>query len=408
MSPSIPARCCFAACVVVGAALLACSAGALALESGVTVGATDSAAVDAQPEGVAGLDLPERLELESLSAHGTASVGPDAGRAIQQNGSALDAAYRQYLLEERLERASSDEERARVLDASIEASNETARQLRERERAAVADYQSGDLSAAQLAGELGLIDARASQELDVVSATDDRAQELGIPGVGPRAEAFTAQLQIRQGELRAKAGESIVADAEPHRFYVASGDSGIVLSTIDGATFHREANRHDNHVATVEQGVRKERGQDLPEELYPRFSEFAGFTRKSWEDTERHVYRASGEYDYGSIDSYVDAHTEAVARENQILRLNDRLPTQPARNVTADNVTLSVERTYPTGPARVTVLNDGEPIEGATVSVANESVATTDADGRAWVVEPYDTPEIATTVDGTRVATSDD
>lgn len=406
MSPSTTARSLFVASVVVGLALLAAAAGGVALGAVGGAPVADASTAGAQPDASPELDLPERLELDGLANHDVATVGPDAGRAIERDAVAMDAAYRRYLLQERLDRAESDEERARALEEAIEASNETVRELRQREREALRQYANGELSGAQLVGVLSTVDARATEEIAVVEEISTQATRLGIPGVGPRSNAFTGQLMVRQGEVRQRASASITAERSSQRVYVATSGQGVVLSTVDGNTYHRESNRHDSHRPTVERGVETTEAWESLSDLYPKFSELSGFTSLNGKGTSRQLYRASGEFEHGSVWSYVDAYTVDVAREYQQIRLDDRLPRFNATNASAGSLQVGVERTYPSGPALVTVRDDGEPVSGAPVAVANETVATTDADGQAWVVLPYGTPRVETTVDGTRLATS--
>lgn len=348
-----------------------------------------------QPTATDGLALPERLELSSVAADGTGVAAPDAGTAIRLDGLEADSAYEQYLLEERLDRADTDEAQRGVLEDAVESSNATVRAYREREREARQSYESGDLSASQFLRELSVVDAHAAAEEQTVTAIHDSAGRFAISGIRPRAEAFLAQLQVRQGSIRADAASSIVAEQSSMDVYVASGGGGTVLATTQGSSYEREATRDDRHVATLDWGIDSDSVWDLKDELYPRFTSTDGFTSIIGSTTERHIYRASGSHDHGELVSYVDAHSESVVREDQELRLGEQFPTLGPQNATNGSTTVSVERTYPSGPAKVTVFEDGAPASDEIVRVDDDPVALTGDDGEAWVILPYDDPTVS-------------
>lgn len=404
MPPSSLPRYVFATAVVVGLVVLSVSGFALAAAD-VPGLSSSAAATSAQPTAVDGLDLPERLELDSVEADGTGVARPDAGTAIRQDGLATDSAYEQYLVEERLDRAASPEERRTILDDAVESTNATTRQLRERERAARSSYEAGEISESQLLRELSIVGASAEFESQTLTAIHNHAARLAISGIRPRAEAFLGQLQVRRGQIRSDAASAIAAEQSAMRVYVASGSGGTVLSTIEGSTYEREATRDDHHVSTLEWGIDSDRAWTLKDELYPRFTDSYGFTSISGSTTQRHMYRASGSYDHGDLVSYIDAHSETVVREDQELRLGPALPTVEPQNATNGTATISLQRTYPSGPAKVTVLDDGEPVEDALVRIDGTPHALTDGDGEAWIVLPYDDPEIGATVGDQQVST---
>lgn len=401
MSPSTLRRYVVVAAVVVGMVSLAAPAVGVGVPVVVDLAATADAS---QPTADADLQLPERLELDGVDAHGTAHASPDAGTTVRRDAVEARGTYEQYYVEERLDRTGSEEERAEFLRDAVASSNRTTRALRERERVARTDYAAGRIDEDQLLRELSVVAVRAEAEEDTLSVVHDQASRLAIPNVRPRAEAFTAQLRVRQGDLRSATGASIAGERAPQSVYVATHDSGTVLAAAEGGSYDREANRDEAHVATEDWGVDSNRAWELKDELYPWFTDVYGFSSISGSMTQRHLYRASSSYEHGSLVSYLDAHSEQVAREDQTLRLGPELPTHAPINGTNESVTVSVERTYPSGPARVTVLQDGERVPNAPVQVEDEVVGSTDRDGQRWIVAPYEQPEISTTVDGSAAA----
>lgn len=402
MSPSPLHRYAVTTAVVVGLLLVVSPTIGLGLPTAVS--SVDTAATPAQPTSDDDLALPERLEPVSIDADGTTEVRPDAGAAIRKDSIAVQGTYQQYLLDERLQRSDGEAEQTQILQSTVDEANETTRNLRERERTVRARYEAGTITEEQFVRELALLGARAETETDKLSEIHDEASRLAVPNVRPRAEAYTAQLQVRQGDVRSTAAASVVTDRSPTTVYVATGSDGTVLATVDGLRYDREANRDDVHVATDEWGVDSDRAWELKDELYPRFTDRYGFTSISGSMTQRHMYRASGSYEHGDLVSYIDAHSETAVREDQSIRLGPSTPTHAPLNGTNESVTVSVERTYASGPARVTVLEDGEPVEGAPIEIGGDPTGLTNANGEHWVLLPYDDPEVGTVVDGQRAS----
>ena len=182
MSPASLPRCGLALVTVASLLfVLSVTGGALA-----TAELTDASAdADAAPTNPDGIDLPERLDPESVDAEGTGDARPDAGTAVRTDGLELESAYQEYYLEENLDRAADDQERSAILEGAVDAVNETTNALRERERAAQSAYESGDIDEEQFLRELVRIDARADAGQQQLTAIHDEATQLAIPGIRP-------------------------------------------------------------------------------------------------------------------------------------------------------------------------------------------------------------------------------
>jgi archaellum component FlaF (FlaF/FlaG flagellin family) len=373
---------------------------------------TDDAAVATQPEPAGDLALPERVVLQDSAQSGTALVGPDAGTALDRGGSELDGAYRRYLLEERLSSADSETQQRSIIEAEVQYLNDSVSALAERERSARLSYVAGELSERAYLGRLAEIDGEAA-ELErladsiapVEQGESGLADEYGASALTADIEALRGGILIRQGPVRSDVGAIGTGDRDVARYYVVASPNGSVVSTVSDGTYHRETARDDLLVPGDERGISLNEAYELARtELYPRYisnTDFSGFSTIS----SGQVYRVLGEdqldYQHG-FRSYVDAVSEDVFWEYQRIQLDENVPTASPVTNASDDVQVAVHPTYDTGPARVVVTSDGAPVSDAAVSVDGNVVTETDADGRAWIVLPPESPVVtASTSDGT-------
>lgn len=412
MSPSRARRLVLACCIAIGLSLVLVGAAGIGAGSFASLDGSDGASASAstavlQPQDADGIDLPERLDLTSLSAEGSAEVRTDASPAIHRDGSALGAAFDQHLLQAQLDRAPTETGQREVVESALSDSNETIVSLREREESVREAYQDGEIDAAELSTELAAIHERSERELQrlerIGTATDERdVQEFDDEIVVLRAQALH-----RQGMIREQVSSLLAAEAPARDVFVASGGEGVVLATIDGDDYYREANRADAQVANTEPGIGPNEAWELKDELYPAFTSDYGFTSMPPLAND-HLYQPSADYEHGELRTFIDAHSEEVVREEQHLRLDHDLPTADTVTTNEGNVTLALNRTYPSGPAMVTVYDDEEPVEGATITVGGDEAGETDEEGDLWVILPYEEPVVETTYDGTTTNTTVD
>lgn len=412
MLPSTAPRVLAACCVAVGLSLVLIGVAGVsvaALDSGGAPPATtadppstlaDANSTTAPPESVPGLALPERVELDGSVTDGTVTPGIDVGAAVHSETVAANGAYDATLLEARLETAPNETERQRILDDALSDAEERVRTLRDREHTLRVEYQSGSIDEQEFLTGLRAVSDTASAREQVLEAVPEDSD-----AASGQASILRRGYVPRQSPLRSELTATIRGDHPPTTLYVASASEGTVLSTID-SDYVREVHRddllqHDDWARTGSEDVL----DLLQNELYPDFPGESSWTTING-DADSTIYWVERAHDHGSIRSYIDVATEDVFREEHEFDLNSELPTREPLEGSAGSITLQVNRTYPSGPARVSVTNDSngsDPVVDAPIVVDGEQVATTGASGRAWVVLPYGQHDVEIRADGTRV-----
>lgn len=109
------------------------------------------------------------------------------------------------------------------------------------------------------------------------------------------------------------------------------------------------------------------------------------------------VYGIQGSTAVGEFMSYLDGATKNRFHERWLLDAT-AMPTTETLTDTTGGLELTVETTVPTGPMRVSVTDGGEPVAGASLSVANATVGATDPTGGHWVTQPLGGAELTAAV----------
>lgn len=410
MPPSTRGRLLAVCCLVLGLALVTVAVGGLVTSTALGSPVGDAEATAAPPQPVDDLQLPGRMDLDGQVTDGGAVVGVDVGGAIDRDSARLASAYERSRLDQRLQRADNASEREAILADAYAEADATFGQLRARERAAFQSYQVGRIDADELLAELRTVHVRAEAESSMLSLVVARSDSINET-YGDRASVLDSRYVARQGTLRAELAAIAAGQATPRRYYVASGADGVMLSRVGPDGYAREIVRDDLLVLDREPRLA---WADVPEhvqELYPTFAANNNFGQQN--ELSAHVVQIGGDHDDGRLEFYVDRYSQDVFREYQTLDLDDDLPTRSAGDVSSGPLGLQVNRTYPSGPGVVTVTEAGAPVSGAPIFVDGTEVATTDEDGRAWVVLPYGEPDVTTSLDDRELSvhvdwTSDD
>lgn len=398
MPPSTRGRLLAVCCLAIGLTLLLAGAAGLAASAVDAPSVTDrSAPAAAPPQPVEGLDLPERMDLSGSITDGTTAVGIDAGAAVQHGSTGIDATYDGYLLEERLDRADGDAEREALLSDAIDRANASVLALRERERTAREEFTGGDIDEREFVTRLRAIHERAGSLESFRSTIDARAEDVDEQ-LSSDATMLQSSLIARQGDVRATFSRAAAGDLPVRQIYVAASADGVVLAEVSDGTFLRETNRDDLFTDPRSVGI----GWDAMDEryateLYPGF-----LSDNSWANLGSEagavIYGASGNHEHGRLEAYLDGHSEDVFLEHHQLNLDDDTPTLAPTNTSSGSLELQVFRTYQSGPARVAVIDDGQRVVGAPITVGDTQVGRTGEDGTAWVVLPYGDTAVETSV----------
>ena len=341
----------------------------------------------ATPVPVDGLNMTERIDFDAADVvTGFETTDVDVGTTLRSDVTRIDAQFETLRFQEAFESAESDAERRQLLIGEVEALEAALEEERANEQQAYLAYHRGEITANELLVTL----AQAYVRAETISVRAGTILEVTneVPDVSD-AEVRTIQTSTSEltGPVRANVVAALAGTGPSDRaIYVQAAENGIVLSTIDDNTFVREVYRADNRDPAQPDSLGSVTSAgDRATELYPWTFAAASGTDVALSGD---VYRVRATHPHGTLTTYLDGGTEAAFREVQEMHL-DRLPVAEVAHSTEGNRTTVVERTYPGGPTRVTVLDDdGEPLDGAEVYVDDRLTGVTDANGEHWIVAP--------------------
>jgi hypothetical protein len=391
---------------VIAAALLVCSAVVGATAAGVDGPATtgsaerDAPPPAALPPGVAQangqsagrqinvLDVPPG----SVERWGVEQEYVDLGPALALSTNATTDRLRTLAMIERVEAANTTAERRDRLQTALVDLEGRVDELEQRQTTAVAAYGRGELGSRELLVALVRVSIAAEELNDrrtriETLAADTRGFDIDrgrLASISNRLSAFT-------GPVRAHAATVLRGEAEPHRFYIATGPRSVTVSTILDDTYIRESYRGD---------LRNGRGDAM--ELEVALDIVASSYPVIWNTTREQTQVFGGGETYpvriahsrGDLTAFVDSNARVVYAEHQRRPLASVVADQRVEE-TGDGHRLVVNQTYPGGPAQIRVVDDvtGEPVD-ATVSLAIETgtarqLGATGDDGVLWTLSPY-------------------
>lgn len=384
----------------ISAAGTAGSAAAQDGNDGITVVERPSVTTDGDHAQLDG--TPNRLVLEGDRRTAYATPSTDVGLVLANQDESIDADHRTFALETRLAEYEDDEQRRDAIVAELERIEERIGELRDREQAVVAAHAAGEASEDEVLHAL----ARNYHEARELQRALDRINDAsnGIADVsGPSGPVrhFNGELDIYTSPIRTeidtalRGDEAVESDASTPGISIESTADGLVLSTIDGNEYVREATRYDNRAPNRYDRIRTmDEAGAIGEELYPWAFETTSGTSKSKFGIVQ-LYRVEAtSHDHGYLDVYLDGGTGAVYHERQVLDVN-RIPIETADAIEGENVTATLEQTSGATPATVTVTDgDGETPIDATVVVDGTVVGETNEEGRLRFVPPTDEFEL--------------
>jgi hypothetical protein len=185
--------------------------------------------------------------------------------------------------------------------------------------------------------------------------------------------------------------------------YSQSSEEALVLATIDGETYVRQATLRDE---------RDLGGEDQFTDLWRDATNRAGslypwtFNSANLRDVDpfnlevySQVYAVRAQHSQGELSVYLDGATQNVFHENQLKLLQSQPVTRTVQNE-SEGLVGNVSLTNDAGPMLVSVTNDaGTPIEGASITVDGTPVGLTDSTGELWVVQPAGEAEVGITTE---------
>jgi len=291
--------------------------------------------------------------------------------------------------------ATTEEARTALIRAEVNRLAARIESLESKQSGALDDYNDGDLSARGFVAELAAVDAGAESVESQFDRIVERAGVFMPSELQTRINDLRADLVPLRGPVRDRVAAAMAGDRPATDVYTLTSPTGIVLTTVDGERFYREAYLAANRDPDAEDNFVTEGDStglipaiDRASELYPWvYSRTSpGISRQGASS----VYTISVDHDQGRLVSNIDGATRNVFYEVQTLQTN-RVPTNPFENET-EELAVRVETAFGTGPMEVVVTDPvtAEPLN-ATVHVGEYRLGTTGADGSLWTTAPHRT-----------------
>lgn len=314
-------------------------------------------------------------------------------------------------LDQQLKDADNSEKKKRILNRYRYRVENRIISLKAEEKRVTKTFSNGTISERDYLHALARIDAEAEELRNVTRAIQERAdsiQDFGMPNI---EREINAKLVALEGPVRDHISQSIRGTSSSARVYVETADTGVVLSTIIGGTYVREILRADRRDQSASGSMTLQQAQNRVFEAYPWAAENPAGGIET-DPYGSNIYSVSIEHSHGTLVTYVDGGTEKVFKEVQYKRLTGKNSLPPGPSVqntttstldTSENVTLTVNRTYPGGPLRVKLTNEtGAPLDGR-ITVAGEPVGRTNSNGVLWTLGPAEQFRVSATYEDTTV-----
>ena len=388
----------------------------VALTTLVVVGAAGAAVgqSDGQATVLTVEDTANQLSPPNVESDGHAAVGLDVGTAVAADAQRLAGLHDRLTLDERVADADDPIQRATIREAVDDAESRIVTLESERDRL-LAAHADGELSTPGLTSDLLRLDAAADRERALLAQLETLADELR--GEFPSVDAKLTALETANPMLEQPALDRIETTARGNASsqvaYVQTAPDGLVVATV-GEEYVRQASlgSERNRTATNQfidgDGLSWSAAVSRAEEVYPWAVKSDPISDSRFnirvEDRPGDVHKTDVAHQHGLVEAFFDGGTTNVFREHQV-GPPDAPPVTAVENATEDGVELEIAVTHATAPARVTVTDDGQPVAGASVTIAGRQVGQTDAGGELWVVQPAGPFEVgATTPDGRTIS----
>lgn len=388
--------------------LLAVSLGA---GMGAGVGVADGAAPgNVTPVGPTDLNTSERLPIEENATIGYPNVSIDPGLATSLAFEQTRSQFEAYRLQEEVIETRGTVRKMNRSAIAIEAIDQERDALYESEAAAYQAFADGEIDAYTLTRRLARIQSRA-EAVDRLSV----GVRLAVGSID--APDRQAELNVMRGRLRrvqmdvrtfpGPAGNRLVRwfagdRSGPGTVMVATSDHGYALATVDRGEYHRQAYVPANRDRTGQAWLRSR------DELFADMSQWYPWTfaqaTEAVPDLSGNLFWTRLDHPQGSTIAYFDATSERPFRDAHTLRLTE-LPFREGASETVDDMLINVERTFPGGPARLSVSDaeSGAAISGAEIRVTGERIGVTDRGGRLNLIAPASEFQLAVTTNQTTI-----
>lgn len=277
--------------------------------------------------------------------------------------------------------------------------------LKAEERQVTQAFSNGTISKGEYLRTLGRIDGAAGELHTMARALEKRAEDVGGLSMSNLVSTIDGKLAPLEGPVRDRISKASRGELRSTRVFVATADTGIVLSTIVDDTYVREIVRTDHRDPSAGGSMTLVDARNAVHEQYPWAEEHPSRGTGTDPYGSTSVYSVYIKHPHGTLIAYIDGGTGQVFKEVQHKWLTGEksLPPGPSVSNSSENVTVTVNRTYAGGPLRVKLTNaTGAPLDGQ-ITVAGEPVGRTRGDGVLWTLGPADRFRVSATDGDTTV-----
>jgi hypothetical protein len=349
------------------------------------------------PQQVAGAEDPDDVSVNVLSLPRTgqnrSSIDVnyvDLGPALSFATNASSHRLETLTAVENVRAAETDEERQQRILGELNRIEQRVISLRAAQSRTATAFAAGEISARATLVRLARIDVEAralETRRERLAALAEATPNFNVDTA--RMNSLARELDSVTGPVRSHAGAVLRAEREPTRFYVATASDSVVLSTIIGDSYIREAYRGDVRNRSTAR-MTPEEAFEIANRSYPTVWQLRNDTEVLGSG-DSYLVRVS--YAYGDLSAFVDSGSRTVFKEFHRRPLGTAGVGDPVTD-TRDRLNLTVNRTYPGGPLRIQLTESatGEPVD-ANITVGRDGqesvlIGSTGADGELWTISP--------------------
>lgn len=330
------------------------------------------------------LVVPDGAVQKSAVDRATLNLGP----AAEFNGDISAVRVETIAIMEYITSVEDDSERSRRIISASSTVETQIITLQDRQQAAIASFNDGELTAEEFVVELATISTKADALETRMNRLTDIADDIDGFSLSRPAE-IRYQLRAFGGPVRERATDAIRGTDSSAQFFVTTGPEGYELATIDNGTYHREAFRGAVQSGDAAATMDPSEAINVTRGSYPEIAR-QGDPSATTSGTTNIVTIAS---ENRELTAFVDSGSERVFKEYQRFSLKQYRSNLAASN-TINGIQVVVNRTYPGGPLRIHVSDaeTGEPIDLAITLSQGQSERTTAGrtgeDGTLWTLSP--------------------
>lgn len=369
--------------VVSSVTLAGVSAGSTAAPAGETDGTLHQTTVSSPTPNVT---WKLGLAPQAIERIGDARHGLDIGATMVRSNDRIADRLAAHSLSVRLEEASSDEQRFDILVNESKRVDRRITQLRREERTAITAYNAGDIGTETFVTRLARVHAWADHLQTRIDGIREGGEAIQSASVIARADELEVAVTALRGPIRERIIGINRGETTAVQVYAETSTQGVVLATIMDDTYVREA-YHSGRRVSEGPTISLQDAITVFSSIYP-----AAFSNV--DDMQAGGQRSAGIYyvtlttnDHEEIQSFLDNRNRTVFKEFY-RQPRTWIEFSPAVSVSGNGTVVRINRTYPSGPMRITALDGetGDPIR-ATVIIDGSTVGRTSPYGTLWTIE---------------------